>query len=82
MMKQRPGSTIVYVRFRKKEAAEFIRKFRAILANGNTMLSTTSDYIAGLHFLMGAGRLPDIRVAHVHNPSIAKLIMGGATSGA
>jgi glycosyltransferase involved in cell wall biosynthesis len=26
------------------------------------------DYIAGLHFLMGVGHLPPIRVAHIHNP--------------
>lgn len=63
------GARLFYVRFTRKDLFGFMREFRQILAGGNyDAIHDHQDYMAGLHFLMGAGRLPPIRIAHVHNP--------------
>jgi glycosyltransferase involved in cell wall biosynthesis len=63
------GARLFYVRFTRRTLPAFIREFRRILAQGNYhAIHDHQDYIAGLHFLLGAGRLPPIRIAHVHNP--------------
>jgi glycosyltransferase involved in cell wall biosynthesis len=63
------GARLFYVPFTRSNTAGFIREFRRILAAGNyDVIHDHQDYIAGLHFAMGLGRLPRIRIAHVHNP--------------
>lgn len=63
------GARLFYVPFTRRTAISFVRQFRRILAEGNyDAIHDHQDYIGGLHFLMGAGLLPRIRVAHVHNP--------------
>ncbi|HXM36032.1 MAG TPA: glycosyltransferase [Pyrinomonadaceae bacterium] len=63
------GARLFYVPFERRRIVTFIREFRRILASGHyDAIHDHQDYIAGLHFLMGLGHLPPIRVAHVHNP--------------
>lgn len=63
------GARLFYVPFSRRHPFKFIREFRRILAAGNyEVIHDHQDYIAGLHFVMGLGQLPAIRVAHVHNP--------------
>jgi glycosyltransferase involved in cell wall biosynthesis len=63
------GARLFYVSFTRKNMGGFAREFRRILASGNyDAIHDHQDYSAGLHFLMGTGHLPPIRIAHVHNP--------------
>lgn len=63
------GAKLFYVPFERRRMMTFIREFRRILIAGNyDVIHDHQDYIAGLHFLVGLGRLPDARIAHVHNP--------------
>ncbi len=63
------GARLFYVPFTRRNSIGFVREFRRILASGNyDAIHDHQDYIAGLHFLMGAGHLPPVRIAHVHNP--------------
>jgi glycosyltransferase involved in cell wall biosynthesis len=62
------GARLFYVPFTRRNTAGFIREFRRILVAGNyDVIHDHQDYIAGLHFAMGLGRLPRIRIAHVHS---------------
>ena len=63
------GARLYYLRFGRRNLVGFVRKFRQILAGGKYhAIHDHQDYIAGLHFLAGAGYLPATRIAHVHNP--------------
>jgi len=63
------GANLFYVPFTRRNLAGFAREFRRILAKGNyDVIHDHQDYIAGLHFFMGAGQLPRVRIAHVHTP--------------
>lgn len=63
------GARLFYVPFTRRNPLGFMRQFRRLLAAGNyDVIHDHQDYIAGLHLLMGLGRLPRVRVAHVHNP--------------
>lgn len=63
------GAKLFYVPFTRTNPHGFMRKFRRILREGNyDAIHDHQDYVAGLHFLMGAGHLPPICIAHVHNP--------------
>jgi glycosyltransferase involved in cell wall biosynthesis len=63
------GAHLFYLPFTRRTLPRFVREFRKILATGNyDAIHDHQDYIAGLHFLMGAGKLPPVRIAHVHNP--------------
>ncbi|MCM3874603.1 MAG: glycosyltransferase [Pyrinomonadaceae bacterium] len=63
------GARLFYLRFGRGNLVSFAQGFRRILASGNyDVIHDHQDYIAGLHFLLGAGVLPATRVAHVHNP--------------
>jgi len=63
------GARLFYVPFGRRYPLSFAREFRKILRSGNyAAIHDHQDYIAGLHFLLGAGDLPKIRIAHVHNP--------------
>ena len=55
----------------EKNLPGFLREFRAILADGHYhAIHDHQDYTAGLHFLLGIGHLPLVRVGHMHNPYI------------
>jgi glycosyltransferase involved in cell wall biosynthesis len=63
------GARLFYLPFTRRTLPRFVREFRKILAKGNyDAIHDHQDYIAGLHFLMGAGHLAPVRIAHVHNP--------------
>jgi glycosyltransferase involved in cell wall biosynthesis len=65
---QRLGAQISYIRYGRRELPRFLREFRAVLRQGRyDALHDHQDYASGWHFLMGAGELPPIRIAHVHN---------------
>lgn len=62
------GANLFYPTYNRKNLLRFIWDFRSILANGHYhAIHDHQDYTAGLHFLFGVGRLPPVRVAHVHN---------------
>lgn len=63
------GARLFYIPFSRKNVLPFIRDFRRILIRGGYQaIHDHQDYIAGLHFMFGAGHLPPVRIAHVHNP--------------
>jgi glycosyltransferase involved in cell wall biosynthesis len=63
------GARLFYVPFSRRRPIKFMREFRRILVTGNyDVIHDHQDYVAGLHFAMGLGHLPPIRIAHVHNP--------------
>jgi len=63
------GARLFYLPFTRKALPAFARNFRRILRDGRyDAIHDHQDYIAGLHFAMGAGLLPPVRIAHVHNP--------------
>lgn len=64
------GANIFYVRFERAQLASFARRFRQVLRRGGySAIHDHGDYVAGWHFLMGRGLLPQVRVVHVHNPA-------------
>jgi glycosyltransferase involved in cell wall biosynthesis len=63
------GARLFYVPFTRRTIGKFVREFRRILRDGNyDAIHDHQDYIAGLHFAIGAGLLPRVRITHVHNP--------------
>jgi glycosyltransferase involved in cell wall biosynthesis len=63
------GSKIHYLPLRQGTTAAFSRGFREILRRERySAIHDHQDYLAGWHFLFGAGQLPPVRAAHVHNP--------------
>src|SRR5882762_3454926 len=62
------GARLFYVPFSRRHPVRFIRQFRRLLKAGHyDVVHDHQDYIAGVHFAMGLGRLPRVRVAHVHS---------------
>lgn len=65
------GARIHYVRYGRGRLRDFARKFRCILQQGQyDAIHDHQDYTSGWHYLVGVGRLPPVRVSHVHNPWI------------
>jgi glycosyltransferase involved in cell wall biosynthesis len=63
------GARLFYLPFTRQTIGKFVREFRKILREGNyDAIHDHQDYIAGWHFAVGAGLLPAVRIAHVHNP--------------
>ncbi len=63
------GAGLHYVRYGRSVIPRFRRAFRRLLADGRyDAIHDHADYVSGWHFLLGAGMLPPVRVAHVHNP--------------
>jgi glycosyltransferase involved in cell wall biosynthesis len=63
------GARLFYPRYGRKNLPAFIREFRTLLKSGSyDAIHDHQDYTAGLHFLIGIGHLPPVRIAHVHNP--------------
>jgi glycosyltransferase involved in cell wall biosynthesis len=64
------GAKIHYVRYGRANLPAFAWAFRRVLREGRyDAIHDHQDYSAGWHFLLGAGRLPAVRAAHVHNPA-------------
>jgi glycosyltransferase EpsF len=64
------GSKLFYLPYRRARSIPFVTEFRRILRDGNySALHDHQAWVSGWHFLFGAGRLPPVRVAHVHNPA-------------
>ncbi len=63
------GARLFYVPFTRRKIVGFVREFRRILASEKyDAIHDHQDYIAGVHFMLGAGLLPRARIAQVHNP--------------
>lgn len=63
------GARLHYLRFSRGTIGSFARRFRRLLRQGNYhAIHDHHDFVAGWHFLMGGGILPDARVVHLHNP--------------
>lgn len=61
------GAKLFYLPYTRKKLIAFAKSFRKILANGDYhVIHDHQDYNAGWHLLMGMGRLPRVRAAHVH----------------
>ncbi len=64
------GATIHYLPFGRRSLAQFASGFRRILRDGGyDALHDHQDHASGWHYLMGDGRLPPVRITHVHNPA-------------
>ena len=64
------GAQIHYVRYGRGRLPQFVRDFRRILRDGQYQaIHDHADCASGWHFLAGAGVLPSVRIAHVHNPA-------------
>ncbi len=64
------GASIHYIPYGRRNLPAFSRAFRRLLAEQRyDAIHDHQDYSSGWHFLLGAGRLPPVRVTHVHNPA-------------
>lgn len=65
------GATLHYSKFSRKNLLGFVRDWRRVLRQYDFhVVHDQQENTAGLHFLMGFGYLPSIRIAHLHNPLI------------
>jgi glycosyltransferase involved in cell wall biosynthesis len=63
------GARLIYARYSRKTLPSFIASWRKTLAEGAyDAIHDHQEFTAGWHFLFGAGRLPPVRIAHLHNP--------------
>ncbi len=63
------GARLHYLPYSRKRLKSFRREFRRLLEKGQYhAIHDHQDYTAGIHFFMGANKLPPVRIAHVHNP--------------
>lgn len=63
------GARLHYLPYGRKQLLPFMRQYRRLLAHGKyDAIHDHADYASGWHFALGAGVLPPVRVAHVHNP--------------
>jgi glycosyltransferase involved in cell wall biosynthesis len=65
---KRLGSEVFYLPFGRSNLLPFGAEFRRILRAGNyCALHDHQAWVCGWHFLLGAGVLPPVRIAHAHN---------------
>lgn len=63
------GAKVHYIQYGRESLGEFTRRYRYLLKSEKfDALHDHSDLASGWHFLLGAGLLPPVRIAHVHNP--------------
>lgn len=73
------GANLHYLRFSRRHFLTFARGLRRLLANGGyTAIHDHQDIAAGWHLLAAAGKLPELRIVHVHNAP-ARLRAAGRT---
>jgi glycosyltransferase involved in cell wall biosynthesis len=76
------GAQIHYLRFGRASLPAFAAGFRRILKEGGyDAIHDHQDHASGWHYLIGDGRLPPVRVTHVHNPAYQILNNYGVTVG-
>jgi glycosyltransferase involved in cell wall biosynthesis len=64
------GATVHYLPFGRRSLPAFAGGFRRILREGRYQaIHDHQDHASGWHYAIGAGRLPPVRVTHVHNPA-------------
>lgn len=64
------GARTHYVPFKKGTVGSFARAFRTILRqNQYCAIHDHQDFLSGWHLMLAAGKLPPVRVVHVHNPT-------------
>lgn len=62
------GARLHYLTFSRREPLRFLGGYRRLLASGGfSAVHDHCDLATGLHLMAGAGRLPRIRIAHLHN---------------
>ena len=63
------GATLHYSKYTRKNLFNFISDWRSVLhQHAFHAVHDHQEHTAGVHFLMGLGYLPPIRIAHLHNP--------------
>ncbi len=63
------GARLIYTRYTRKTLPSFIKNWRHTLSTGKyDAVHDHQEFSAGWHFLFGAGQLPPVRIAHLHNP--------------
>lgn len=63
------GAKIHYAKYNAHNISHFIKTWRSILKkNKFHAIHDHLEHTSGLHFMMGVGYLPKVRIAHVHNP--------------
>lgn len=65
----RLGARLIYSRYSRSTLFRFISDWRRCLIHGDyDVIHDHQEFTAGWHFLMGLGKLPKIRIVHLHNP--------------
>jgi glycosyltransferase involved in cell wall biosynthesis len=63
------GATLHYAKYSRTTLPSFIKAWRGVLRQYDFhAIHDHQENTAGLHFAMGLGYLPSVRIAHVHNP--------------
>jgi glycosyltransferase involved in cell wall biosynthesis len=63
------GARLIYARYSRKTLPSFISTWRRTLASERyDAIHDHQEFSSGWHFLFGVGRLPPIRISHLHNP--------------
>ena len=76
------GAAIHYLPFGRSSLPRFAADFRRILRDGGyDAIHDHQDHASGWHYLIGAGRLPPVRITHVHNPAYQIRNNYGVTAG-
>lgn len=66
---QELGARLIHVNYSQRRLPAFRREFRRVLERGRYhAIHDHQGYPAGIHFLLGLGRLPRVRITHIHNP--------------
>lgn len=74
---KRLGSEVFYLPFSRSNLLPFTAEFRRILRRGNyAAIHDHQAWVCGWHFLLGAGLLPPVRIAHAHNAVFELDIIG------
>jgi len=76
------GAQIYYLPFGRQDLPGFASRFRRLLRDGGyDAIHDHQDRVSGWHYLFGHGRLPAVRVTHVHNPAYQLRNNYGVTAG-
>lgn len=63
------GARLIYARYSRKTLPSFISTWRKTLASEKyDAIHDHQEFSSGWHFMFGAGHLPPVRIAHLHNP--------------
>ena len=65
------GATLHYSKYSRSNLIGFVRDWRKVLSQYDFhVIHDHQENTAGMHFLMGVGYLPNVRIAHLHNPML------------